>query len=267
MAAYREPIEGGPAEGAAMPEGSALPEGDAAACRDREAEIRALRREGIRRRQLLSDAQRQEAARAMAEQLFRLPVYRNADVLLNYVSYGAEADTGAVIRRALAEGRAVYCPKVCGSDMDFFRITSFLDLSPGFRGIPEPSGAGERFEFAAGAWRAGGQPPAGQRQDERRVLALVPGTAFDRAGHRIGFGGGYYDRWFGAAGLRRGAGSPLCLIGLCYACQLWNRIPFRTHDIGMDLVLTERGIWGGRAEAARDGSANRAAPAAEWRKR
>ncbi len=185
--------------------------------------IRLLRREGIRRRGLLSDAQRREAGRVIAEKLFRLPAYRQCGVLLSYVSYGPEADTRAVIRRALADGKAVFCPRVCGRDMDFYRIGAPEELAPGFRGILEPPACAERLKT----------------DSLQNALALVPGTAFDRSGHRIGYGGGYYDRYFGMkqAGLQ--GGQRPYLIGLCYACQMEEDIPFRPHDIVMDLVLTE----------------------------
>lgn len=186
-------------------------------------EVRRLRREGIRRRGQLSDVQRREAGRVIAERLFSLPAYRRCGVLLSYVSYGAEADTRAVIRRALADGKAVYCPRVCGNNMDFYRIGAPEELVPGFRGILEPPEGAERFE----------------RDGSQDTLVFVPGTVFDRAGHRIGYGGGYYDRYFGAWQTGTGNGKRPYLVGLCYACQVEESIPARPHDIVMDLVLTE----------------------------
>ena len=185
--------------------------------------IRLLRREGLRRRGRLSAVQRREAGHIIAERLYSLPVYRRCGVLLSYVSYGTETDTRAIIRRALEDGKAVYCPRVCGKDMDFYRIHALEELKPGFRGILEPMEGAKRFEA----------------EGMQETLVLVPGTVFDRSGHRIGYGGGYYDRYFGTGQTGLGNGQRPYLVGLCYACQREERIPSRPHDIEMDLVLTD----------------------------
>lgn len=167
----------------------------------------------------MGEAEREKQSALIGEKLQSLAEYQRAESLLVYVSYGAEVSTHELIRRALAENRRVYCPRVEGEDMAFYRIFSFADLKPGFRGILEPEGRTERFE----------------RDDcirHDRTVILVPGTVFDLAGHRIGYGGGYYDRYLAAFSEHN---RPFC-IGLCFACQLAKITPCE-HDRDMDLVV------------------------------
>lgn len=180
---------------------------------------RKLRREKCRERLSMSEAERRRLSALIAQRLQRLSEYQRAEYLLVYVSYGAEVFTHELIRRALEENKKVYCPRVEGDNLAFWRIFSFSDLKPGFHGILEPEGVTERFELAA-------------LSRHGRAVAIVPGTVFDRMGHRIGYGGGYYDRYL--SGLSEGE-RPFC-IGICFACQLAAINPCE-HDQSMDLVL------------------------------
>lgn len=176
-----------------------------------------LRREKCRARRELGDMERRKLSGLIAKKLQKLPEYKEAKTLLCYVSYGSEADTCDLIVKALAEKKKVYCPKVEGDGLGFYRIFSLADLKPGYRSILEPEGRTERFDEA---------------QDWERTVMLVPGTAFDLSGHRIGYGGGYYDRYL--SGFAEGK-RPFC-IGLCFQCQLAEITPC-AQDQDMDLVL------------------------------
>lgn len=183
------------------------------------AKVRALRREKYRARLAMSKAEREKKSALICEKLWKLPEYQDADRLLVYVSYGAEVSTHELIRRALTENRKVYCPRVEGDKITFYRIFSFSDLRPGYRGIPEPEAGRERFEVNASGCHD-------------RTVIIVPGTAFDPDGHRIGYGGGYYDRFLGEF---PGSSRPFC-VGLGFDCQLTKITPCE-HDVDMDLVL------------------------------
>ncbi len=166
-------------------------------------------------RQALTEESRVQKSRAVMEALLCLPQYRQAEQILIYVSVGAELSTREVILQALSDGKKVFCPKVEGKTMEFYRIFSLQDLSPGCRNIPEPMGNTPRCE------------------KKGRTLVVVPGSAFDRSGHRIGYGGGYYDRYLG----RFSADEKPCFVGVCFDCQLAENIRPLSHDIAMDLVL------------------------------
>ncbi len=155
--------------------------------------------------------------RMYGEAIFRrvtaLPEYRQSRNILCYASCRKEADTMRIIEAALQSGRTVALPKVTGPmEMMFLRIHSMDDLLPGFRGIPEPK-ASCREEIAEG-------------------LMIVPGTAFDRQMHRMGYGGGYYDTWLD----RHGTSVTAC--ALAYDFQMLQDVPCEPHDRFMDLIVT-----------------------------
>ena len=150
--------------------------------------------------------------------------YREADVLLVYAAYKSEVNTGSLIRAAIEEGKKVYCPKVEGENMNFYRISSMDDLKEGYRGIREPEGEREKMFTADDI--------------QSRILMIMPGSVFDKEGNRIGYGKGYYDRY-----LKRGF-SGIRTIGVCFACQMQERIPTDEYDRKADKVITEEHVCG-----------------------
>lgn len=142
-------------------------------------------------------------------------VYRRAGCLASYVSVANEVDTHALIHLALDRGKRVAAPVVKANRTLVHReIRSLAELKPSGVGLLEPSG------------EDGGVVPP-----HAFDIVLVPGLAFDRAGNRIGFGAGYYDRFLSL--------SPAFKIGLAYDFQVLDRLPAGPHDIPMDLVVTE----------------------------
>ena len=109
----------------------------------------------------------------LAEKFVRSNAYRAAKTIYGYLPYNQEVRTVPMLRRALEEGKRVAVPKVYGDDMKFIYLDDLSQVAKGYAGIPEPVADG---------------PVA---QDET-ALVLMPGLAFDRAGHRIGYGGGGY---------------------------------------------------------------------------
>lgn len=183
-------------------------------------DISSLRREKIRARKALSPKERAQKSAEICRRLQESAEWKKSGTVLVYVSYGEEVSTRELIEQAFLDGKRVYCPRVCGKGrMEFYRILSADDLQPGFCGIPEPSGDGERF-------------PAGVLQPYD-ILILVPGTVFDRCGHRIGYGGGYYDRYLA----RFPKGNRPCCIGLCFGCQMTESLVPKEHDIPVDRVI------------------------------
>ena len=144
---------------------------------------KALRKEIKALRAAHTDEQIHELSLGVRDQVLTLPEYQEAEVIYAYVDCKHEVETSDIIRAAWADGKRVAVPKVLGQDMKFFYITSLEnDLEEGYFGIREP------FEKHA----------ADETGDEEKALMLMPGVAFDEERHRIGYGGGFYDRFLEA---------------------------------------------------------------------
>ena len=175
---------------------------------------KALRREIGAKKRALSAAEIESRSAALAEKLYATPQYQQARSLYAYLSFNQEVRTNPIIERAWADGKRVAVPKVIGDEMRFIWLDSFDQLGEGYFGIAEPIEDG---------------PVA----DDETALILMPGLAFDTEGRRIGYGGGFYDRW-----LEAHPGHPL--LALCYDFQLLPRLDVEEHDIPVDIVLTDR---------------------------
>lgn len=177
-------------------------------------EIRAkMRRE---RRSLCAEAQK-EASRALYAQVSAHVPYQNARTVMAYMAVRGEISLDPVITDVLSSGRTLVLPR-CESPgvMTARKIGSLDDLEPGAYGLPEPKQACEIVD------------------PENIDLILVPGVAFDREGHRIGQGGGYYDRFLEKSRAHRS--------GVCHGFALMQSVPFEAHDMWMDDVMTPGGI-------------------------
>ena len=141
-----------------------------------------------------------------------------------YASYKSEVETMELIKGALRRGKKVAVPKVDGHDMWFYEITSWEELFPGYNGILEP-----QIREAAPV------------QPKNSDVFLVPGAVFDLAGRRIGYGGGYYDRYWNRINSAYGA-TPY-FMALAFDCQIRRRgVPSEKHDKKMDCIITERRV-------------------------
>ena len=151
-----------------------------------------------------------------------LPEFEVAPLVLTYVSYGTEVDTRALIDALLAEGRRVAVPRcdAAAHSMAFYEISCAKDLVPGYHGIPEPVADIARPVTTA---------------EMVGSVCLVPGLSFDGRGQRLGYGGGYYDRFL--------AFYPGHKVGLCRSCQLsCTELPRDGHDVPVDFVVSEADV-------------------------
>lgn len=139
------------------------------------------------------------------------PLYRDAEAMYFYLPYNQEVRTWPMIEAAWAAGKTVAVPRIRGEEMRFHRIDPDTPISPGSFGIPEPPEEAPVVEIP-------GAP------------VLLPGLAFDREGGRVGYGGGYYDKYLSAH-----PGHPT--VALCYDFQLLPHVPMQEHDIRVDRVI------------------------------
>lgn len=188
-----------------------------------------LRRQVLERRNAMSKEERERKDARLLEKFLKCNFYQQASRLLCYVSYGSEVDTHVLIETALAQGKRVYCPRVLAREgpgkMDFYEIQAFGELQKGYRGILEPNGTPDRCY---------------KRKSEdftQKTLMLIPGTVFDRKRHRIGYGGGFYDRFLAACS------ENITTVSLAYEMQLVKQIPTQKFDISPQILITEDGIW------------------------
>ena len=149
-----------------------------------------------------------------------LPVFSNASFIHCYVSRGNETPTHSLLQKLLTSGRRIAVPRVLLPDriLEHFELTKFEQLKPGTFGILEPD------------------PRQCVRVDPIELdLVIVPGIAFDRHGHRVGYGGGYYDEFL--------AGVKAVKIGLAYSFQMVDEIPTRADDERVDIIVTDQKIY------------------------
>ena len=169
-------------------------------------------RDAIRaKKRAMTPEEIEERSAQLGELLAGSPAYREADTIYGYLPYNQEVRTVPMLERALREGKRVAVPKVYGEEMRFIYLTDLSRVAKGYSGIPEPIADG----------------PAA---DDPRALVLMPGLAFDRQGHRIGYGGGFYDKF-----LAREPEHPT--IALCYDFQLLPELETEEFDIPVDTVL------------------------------
>ncbi len=148
---------------------------------------------------------------ALAQKLYASSLYQNATVLFGYLPYNQEVRTEPILEQALREGKRVAVPKVFGEEMHFIYIEDLTGVAKGSFGIPEPIADG---------------PIA----LEDTALVLMPGLAFDARGNRMGYGGGFYDKY-----LQAHPHHPT--VALCYDFQMLPHLDTEDHDIPVDLVL------------------------------
>ena len=175
-----------------------------------------IRKQIFRLRGQATDAQVHSDSLIILDRLTETDAYKNARQVFTYVDFNHEVETHDLILRCMADGKEVAVPRVREKDMDFYRLTDFAQLEPGYFGIPEPA----RGEIVT--WE--------------KALMVVPGVAFDPDCHRVGYGQGFYDRY-------RSIHRRHPAIALAFAFQIVEAAPWEVTDILPDMVITEKTIY------------------------
>ncbi len=165
-------------------------------------------------------------SKALTQILTGTEMYQNARYILSYVSYGSEVDTHDLIKQAIKDQKEVYVPKtmetIQGRRMAFFKCEDLQNLKRNARGILEPE-IDYANVFPVDIHMA--------LDRGEQWLVIVPCLAFDEKLGRIGYGGGYYDRFLSKL-LKKFA------IGLAFKEQIIDHVPMGEKDQPVDLVLT-----------------------------
>lgn len=182
-----------------------------------------LRQQMARKRAELSAGERRARSAAAVKQLLGLAPLAAKRTIMAFYPFRDEIDIRPFLDAARQRGQEVWLPL---TEPAARRIHPYVYsgrdcLRPGAYGIWEPD------------------PDRAPKADPARLEAVVvPGLAFDRCGGRLGYGGGYYDRFFAALAKR-----PL-LVGFAFSVQLVDAVPRESHDITLDYLVTEQGMLG-----------------------
>lgn len=179
-------------------------------------EKKAIRKQIFAVRKAHTDEQIDEWSRMITEKVTVLPEYKDCQRVLAYADYNHEVMTKYIIEAAWKDGKEVAVPKVVGQDMIFYKLTDFSQLEEGYFGIPEPA----RGEIV-------------QWED---ALMIMPGVAFDRENHRVGYGGGFYDRFLEKH-------PHVTRVAVAFEFQMMPEVPVEPTDISPELIVTEKEIY------------------------
>ena len=171
----------------------------------------ALRQQIRMKKRQMSEAEIVQKSEQLRLLFTATDLYRNAHSVYGYMSYNQEVRTLPILEQAIRDGKRVAIPRCYGPEMRFIWMDDLSQTAKSRCGIPEPLSDG---------------PVA----DDPSALVLMPGMAFDAAGHRIGYGGGYYDKFLAAE-----PNHPT--VALCYDFQMVAQLETEAFDIPVDLVL------------------------------
>ena len=179
-----------------------------------------LRRSLKKERLSIPPQVRRLAEAKMCRTFLSLATYRYADVLLLYAPLPGEPDVFPIARQAWTDGKRVAFPRCLPEkgQMTFHYITREEDLVSGAFGIREPKSSLPLFE----------------QTGIQHSVCIVPALAFDGRGNRLGYGGGYYDRYL--------ASFSGAIVGLCMRRFLVDSLPCGRYDLPVDVIVTEGGV-------------------------
>lgn len=167
-------------------------------------------------RNKMSEMEVKEKSDRICQNIISSNLFQQAERILAYAPLGNEVDIRPVIEEGWRQQKRIVFPKVFGDTMRYFEISSFSQLKEGTFHVMEP------VETNLVDWE--------------EALVFVPGVAFDRQGNRMGYGKGYYDRFF--------EGKTDCVkVGVAYELQVADQLPTEENDLPVEYLVTEKGVW------------------------
>lgn len=170
-----------------------------------------IRKNIINLRNRMTLEERSKVSLMVTERIIGHQWFYKADTILCFISFGSEIDTTEIIQEALLKKKKVFVPKVFEDQMNFYRITNLTELVEGYKGIMEPTGESEEYQYSS---------------DKDTALMIMPGVAFDLSRNRIGYGKGFYDRYLMDKEVLQ-----LHTIAIGFKCQMVEEIPQEEQDI------------------------------------
>lgn len=180
-----------------------------------------IRKSKLYARLNINPDQAKDKTNRIMKETWNLIEYFKPEIILCYMAYGSELNINKVMESAYYAGIKVYLPKVEGKNMHFYRYTGIDSISSGYKGILEPD-SNERYIY---------DPSVAEK-----TLMIMPGVAFDIDRGRVGYGGGYYDRYLSNK-------IDLRTVAVAFDCQLSDElIELEPTDIRPDIIITEERI-------------------------
>lgn len=183
----------------------------------------------LQKRDSLSSGDRERYSEQIAKKVLELPALKSSRHVLLYVSFRSEVGTKGLIDACVRERKTVWLPRIVSPvKMKFYRFAGWESLVVSRLGIREPA-EDAAMEFCP------------EKALQEGCFCVLPGTVFDRNCGRMGYNGGYYDRFLAAF-------PQIFTCGICFSCQIVENVPMGTFDRRPDLVVTENEIYKRAAE-------------------
>ncbi len=182
---------------------------------------KSLRKKTLQKRGQLSTETIIKYSDIIAYKLYKMDFYKEANTIMSFISFDSEVNTHEIIKNSLKQGKSIVVPVTIPEtkEMKVSHVLDFSELEIGYYNILTPKKEYLRFV-----------------SPNNIDLILVPGVTFDRNGYRVGYGGGYYDRFFSKLN------KEVTKIGLAYDLQITDEVPRDSFDIPVDLIITEKEI-------------------------
>jgi len=180
-----------------------------------------VRKMCLNQRAALGEEERKSKSRIIQQKLLDLPEFQKAKTVLLFLDFRGEVETMALAEATIALEKRLILPR-CAPEGIMLPIEVrdlTVDLEPGAFGIREPKLA------------------LGVVEPSEIDLVIIPGSGFDLQGNRLGYGGGFYDRFFMHL-------NPLTpRVALCFECQVIAQVPVDKHDAKMTMLITENQVY------------------------
>lgn len=179
-----------------------------------------FRKETLAKRGKLGKDEHKIFSNKIIESVINSNFYKNAKTIMTFISFGDEVDTQNFIKYAIRDNKNIVVPITIPEtkELKVSKVNNFNELEEGFYNILTP-----KEEFI-------------RYMDPNEIdLILVPGVTFDRDGYRVGYGGGYYDRFLSKL-------DKVITIGIAFDLQVTNKVPRESFDIPVDYIYTEKEI-------------------------
>ncbi|WP_297423195.1 5-formyltetrahydrofolate cyclo-ligase [Clostridium sp.] len=185
-----------------------------------------LRKEILIKRKNMNTTEKEKMDKIISDQLYESRYYKEATNIFIYISYDSEIDTKSIIYNALKDNKRIYVPRTEFETriMDAVEIKSFDNLIETSYGLLEPSKKEPHIN------------------PNELNLIIVPGVAFDRNGGRMGYGAGFYDRFFKK--INGDNMKKITKLALAYSLQVLDEVPMSEQDVPVDFIITEKEFIG-----------------------
>ena len=190
-----------------------------------------VRKKAVETRDSMDEESRQQKSEEIAKKILEADWFKEADIVLSYHAFRSEVEVDALNRAVLTQGKKLYLPKtyVKEKQIRFFEITDLSKLKRGYQKIWEPTGEEPEFSFET------------VKEEQKKVLMIMPGTAYDARGYRMGYGGGYYDRYLNAHEAEWKM-IDFMTVFAAFSEQKMILIPGERCDVKPDVIVTEKEI-------------------------